>query len=578
MDKRLSAAYFFTAGISTLSPIAAIFTLRYLLDNILSHVSPEAKTVPLIIIIILAARYILIVIDRSIQTGLYATYYDYIFRYRLQSELLYRFCEKSAGLDMAHLEDSDTQTLITKARDTLAWRPPEFLRQFSLLFGNIISFIIAFFMLVPFGAWIPLVIMTAGLPRLIFRIKQGAIQYSIYSGGAPEAKKFQVIQSLFWATAPLQEIKIFQSAPALLSKLRAMQEHLFDLNKKNLNRYLLFLPFPTILEAIMLFGIIFLSLPNVLSGALTIGVFSLLINTVDRLNSNTVNIVSIFGQMYENNLYVNDYFCVLDLPELIKEPPDPVSFTELKPPSIEFRNVSFNYPRGPRVLDNISFTINPGEKFAIVGPNGAGKTTIVKLLCRFYDVSSGEILVNGVNIKNLKLENWYRFLGTLFQQFVHYKLSVRDNITLGSPSKTDEKLLMDAAVKSGAYSFIQNFPDKFDQILGREFENGRELSVGEWQKLAVARAFYEAAPVLILDEPTSAIDAEDEYAIFQNLTGAYKDKSLVLISHRFSTVRNADTILILENGSITERGSHTHLMNLNGKYAGMFKTQATGYK
>ncbi len=241
--------------------------------------------------------------------------------------------------------------------------------------------------------------------------------------------------------------------------------------------------------------------------------------------------------------------------------------------------MSFSYPKSrKKVLDNLSFRISSGESVALVGKNGAGKTTIVKLLCRFYDVSSGEILINGTNIKDVDLSDWYKYLGTLFQEFIKYDFTVKENITLGKKENFDESKMIKAARQSGAYDFIKELPNRFEQVLGKQFEGGVELSIGQWQKIAIARAFYESAPVLILDEPTSAIDAEAEYGIFENLSKEYKDKSLLLISHRFSTVRNAGRIIILDNGKIVEEGTHDDLMSKNGEYSKLFKLQAKGYQ
>lgn len=315
-----------------------------------------------------------------------------------------------------------------------------------------------------------------------------------------------------------------------------------------------------------------------LAGIVTIGSFTLLINMIDQLNGSVANAVINFGEMYEHNLYVDDYFKILAIPALIKEIENPVIIKNDVPPSLEFRNVSFKYPGGPLVLKDISFIIDSGESVALVGANGAGKSTIIKLICRFYDVVDGEILINGVNIKNVQLASWYKCMGTLFQDFVHYYLTVKDNILLGDPNKLDEKLMKEAARKAGAWEFIEKLPKGFDQNLGREYEEGEELSIGQWQKLAIARAFYQTPPLLILDEPTSAIDAESEYEIFNNLEKAYKHKTLILVSHRFSTVRNANKILVIDSGKIIERGTHKELLKLNGKYARMFNIQAEGYK
>jgi ATP-binding cassette subfamily B protein len=281
---------------------------------------------------------------------------------------------------------------------------------------------------------------------------------------------------------------------------------------------------------------------------------------------------------YENLLYCRHWNELMALPPVIAAAPRPHRFPDVRPPRIEFRGVSFAYPSGHVALRDVSFVIEPGESVALVGVNGAGKSTIVKLLCRFYDATEGVILVNGVDLRTLDLAHWYAHLGTLFQDFVQYKLTVRDNVLLGDPSRVDEGAVVAAVEKAGARAFVEALPARYDQFLGTDFEDGEQLSGGQWQKLAIARAFYQAAPVLILDEPTSAIDAEAEAEIFDNLAAAYDDKTLILVSHRFSTVRNADRIIVIEEGTVVEAGSHDELVAGAGRYASMFAAQAAGYR
>lgn len=579
MDNRVTIGYYLTAGVGALAPLATSLTLKYLIDNLLVHQTPSiTNSIPFIIVIVLAARYLVVMGTDLVQWGLNGVYFDYLFRYKLQNELNRRFYQKLAHLDIAYFEDPGTQNLIAKAKDTLTWRPPDFLRHFSYSLGSFIAYLSAFIVLMPFGWWIPVVITLTTLPRLFLRARYGTVQWSIYGSGAPQVRKLWYFMWLLSTDTAIREMRIFQSQDTLLARFKNIQDYIFNLNKKPLDNYLRILTFPEILEVVVLFVIAFSQLPAVLSGILTIGSFTLLVNMIDQLNGNAVGFVINFGEMYEHNLYVDHYFEVLGLPKIIKEVKNPVVFKKFSPPKIEFKNVYFCYPKGPMVLKDISFVINPGEKVALIGSNGAGKSTIIKLICRFYDVTKGEILINGKNIKRLKLSNWYKFMGTLFQDFVQYHFTARENITLGDPTKKDEGLIKEAAIKSGAYEFIEKLPKGFDQVLGREFEKGEELSIGQWQKLAIARAFYEEAPLLVLDEPTSAIDAEAEYEIFNNLQKTYKDKTLILVSHRFSTVRNANKIFVVEDGQVTERGSHQELLNLNGKYARMFKLQAKGYR
>lgn len=579
MDKKLTLGYYATAALAAVTSLLTSIALAYLIDNLIAPQSGTVVTsIPLIILIVLGARYILSLISGISHWSLNQVYFDYIFRYKLQNELALKYYKKVSHLDIAHLEDPKTQDLITKARDTMLWQPPDFLRHFGYFFNSFVAFIAAFVILIPFGWWIPVIISISTIPLLVLRAKYGGVQWSIYGSGAPEVKKLWYFTWILSTPTAIREMKIFKSAEELLSKLKQTQEYLFRLNKKPVDTYVKILTFPPIFETMIVVAIAYFQLPHVLTGIITVGSFTLLINMMDSLQGNAESAVLNFGELYTRGLYVDHYFEVLALPQIIEDVEKPHLFDKVVPPKIEFKNVSFTYPNGTQVLKDVSFIIKPHENVAFVGENGAGKSTLIKLICRFYDVTEGEILVNGVNLKNIKLSHWYDFLGTLFQDFVQYHFTVSENIALGNPSKDSEEDVIKAAKKSGAYEFIQKLPKKFDTILGREFEDGEELSIGQWQKLAIARAFYEEAPILILDEPTSAIDAEAEYEIFTNLEKAYKDKTLILVSHRFSTVRNADKIFVVEHGEITERGTHEELLKLKGKYASMFLTQARGYQ
>lgn len=579
MDKWLVSGYYLSTGIAAIMTILTAVTLAYLIDNlIVSHGATSKASIPLIIIVILGARYTINLVSSLTSWTFQQVYFDYLMRYKLQNYIAYKFYKKLAYLDIAHLENPDTQNLITKARDTMLWRLPDMLRQFAYFLSSLVSVVATFIILLPFGLWISLVVFTSSIPLLYLRTRYGSIQWSIWGSGAPENRMLWYLQGLISYPTAIREMKIFKSAGEMLRKVKDTQEYLFKLNKKPLDNYVRILTLPPIFETCVLFFIAYSQLGSVLTGVLTIGSFTLLINMVDNLSGQTSGVVLNFGEMYTHGLFVDHYFDVLELPKLVRESEHPHIFEKVSPPKIEFKNVSFAYPNGHNVLNNISFILDPKENVAFVGENGAGKSTIVKLICRFYDVTDGEILINGVDIKQLKLSQWYDFLGTLFQDFVQYHFTVRENIQLGNPHKKSEEAVKEAAIKAGAYDFIKDLPEKFDTMLGREFKDGEELSIGQWQKLAIARAFYEEAPVLILDEPTSAIDAQAEYEIFNNLEKTYKDKTLVLVSHRFSTVRNAHKIFVVEHGEITERGTHEELLKLNGKYSAMFTTQAKGYQ
>jgi ATP-binding cassette subfamily B protein len=312
---------------------------------------------------------------------------------------------------------------------------------------------------------------------------------------------------------------------------------------------------------------------------LLVGTLTFLIASIVEFRQTLSSFFEQIGRQYEDNLFVNDLFDFLDWKPVIVNAPDCIKLSEGKTPKIEFKNVSFAYPGTTKMsLENISFTLNPGEKLALVGQNGAGKTTLIKLLCRFYDPTEGEILVDGTNLKNIDINDWHRILGVLFQEYGQYNFMVKESIGMG---RTDDPLSLervhDAAESSESESFIKEWKSGYDQMLGKEFTDGVEPSVGQWQKLALARTFYRNPKIYVFDEPTASIDAEAKAKIFEKLESLPKDRSVIIISHRFSTVRQAQVIVVLKDGQIEEQGTHGELLEKNALYARLFKLQAKGY-
>ncbi len=524
-----------------------------------------------------ALRYVLQAIDNL--KGIYQyQYLDRVFRYRLENVLTLEMAKKLSLLDIAHFENPETQNLIRKTQESYTWRIPQFIQNVFFVSSSIATFIGAFIILIPFGWWIPTVMVAAVIPRFWLRNKYSKVSWSVFNHNIPESKELGYISDILEKPQTVKEIRIFQAREALIHKMEKLHSYLFESTKKPLARLISSLYVPLIIEFVVIALLVYYRLPTVVSGAITIGSFTFFVQMLDQIARSTKEMTGELGQLYEDNLYIGYYFDVLELPRLIKEKNHGYRFKEISPPSVEFRNVSFGYSNGPKIIHNVSFTISQGEHFAIVGQNGAGKSTLIKLLLRFYDPDSGEILINGKDLRELKLDNWYKFVGTLFQDFAKFSLTIKENIMLGNSGEYDEKKMIEAAKRAGADEFIKKLPHQYDQRLGTQFENGTDLSIGQWQKLALARAFYEEAPLLILDEPTSAIDAEAEAAIFEHIDKVYQNKTLVLISHRFSSVRSADKIIVLKEGKIIEEGNHEQLMKKGGNYAGMFLKQAEGYQ
>lgn len=325
------------------------------------------------------------------------------------------------------------------------------------------------------------------------------------------------------------------------------------------------------------YGII---LANLIKRLITVGQATFQMRALDTFSSAVSGLLSSLNKMNEFSIKMQDMSRLFSRGPAISDGYVRLS-KSAAPPVIEFVNVSFKYPRSARyVLRNFNLKIKPGEKLAIIGENGAGKTTLVKLLCRVYKIDDGEILINGKNLEELSIADWYRNLGVLFQEYNCYgSLNVTENIFLGSPrAKLQPRNLVKASKLAEADSFVKQYPKGYKQVLSERFEGGTRPSTGQWQKIALARFFYRDSPVIIFDEPTASIDAGSEFRIFNRIYRFFKKKTVIMISHRFSTVRNASKIIVLDHGKVLEEGSHEQLMRLQGKYAKAFALQAQGYQ
>jgi ATP-binding cassette subfamily B protein len=317
-----------------------------------------------------------------------------------------------------------------------------------------------------------------------------------------------------------------------------------------------------------------------LQGAITLGGFVMYYQAFQRGQGFLREVLSNLVSLYENSLFLVDFYNFLELKPIVEEPHQPQPMPQIWQSGIEFQHVCFEYPSSQRsVLRDVSFSIRPGETIALVGENGAGKTTLVKLLCRLYDPTAGSITLNGIDVRQFHITDLRSQINVLFQDYAQYQLTAQENIWLGDIElPPDHDQIFKAARDAGADAVIRTLPQGYDTRLGKWFESGEELSIGQWQKVALARSFVRDAQIIILDEPTSALDANAEAAVFEKFRQLVQGKTAILISHRLSTIKMADRILVLDSGKLAEQGTHNQLMQQQGIYAHLYETQAQHYR
>lgn len=508
-----------------------------------------------------------------------------VFWFYVEEKFELLLIRRKGEIDVASHENPKLNDLFATVEDNGTWRVQNFIDRQFYIFQNIIEVIIASAIIIYAQWWIFALLLLATIPELIIEIKHGDGVWSIHGTKAELRRRFWDLRGHFENLNRLIEVKILGNIDSFFKHLRGLFQDFQEEEKKKeslkLNRQLIW---QTLSQAMLVLAM-FWFVAEVVRGETQVGTLTFILASMSELRRSLSSLFINLGRQYQDSLFVSDIFKVIDISPAIKLPENGIVSTVGETPEIVFSKVSFKYPgMNKLVLKDLSFTIKPGEKIAIVGVNGAGKTTLIKLLCRFYDPVEGEIKINGVNLKELDLVAWYKQLGILFQEYALYHFPVREAIAVGDTStalsntaSSNEKV-REAARNSDSASFIEAWKGGYSQMLGIRFTDGVEPSVGQWQKLALARIFYRNPRVWILDEPTSSVDAEAESKIFEKLESLPEDRSVILISHRFSTVRQADQILVLDEGRVKEKGTHTALMRRKGIYARLFNLQAKGYQ
>jgi ATP-binding cassette subfamily B protein len=422
----------------------------------------------------------------------------------------------------------------------------------------------------------------AAIPKFVLEAKYGYGVWNIHHANAEKRRRYADFHRHFHRLSDLIELKLFQNVRYFLSAMRELLHAFNEEQRANERRKLLYQLGAVLAAGIAIAVAVWSIIDAVVAGALAVGTMTFVLGAIRELQNALSGFFLSLGHQYQNSLFATNLFEVMDTPPAIPRRPNARVLSAATAPEIVLDQVSFAYPgTDKRILKNLSLTIPSGAKVALVGVNGSGKTTLVKLICRIYDPTEGRILVNGQDLRDLKLESWHHQMSVLFQDYADYHFLVKDVIAMGRRNGNpvaDMDRVRQAARQSGAEAFIGEWARQYEQMVGREFPEGIDPSKGQLQKLALARSFYRDPRLLILDEPTASIDAEAEARIFEELEALPRDKTVILISHRFSTVRKADWICVLKDGIVEEQGTHDDLMRRGKTYARLFQIQAAGYQ
>jgi ATP-binding cassette, subfamily B, bacterial len=484
----------------------------------------------------------------------------------------------AAELDLIAYEDPVFYDRLERARVQATDRLG-MIQQIGRLIQLMITTITLSVTIIVYSPWLMLLLIAGVLPAFLGESHFAFLGYAKNFRQTPIRRQLDYLRQVGGSKEAAKELKLFGLSRFLTQRFTKLSDGIYEENIALSRRKLIAGAFLSVIAFMGYYSAYVFVIWRTVTGVYSLGLWYLLSGAILQASSNIQQIFSTVSGIADQALFLTDLLAFFDMQPTIRSKPDALPAPRPIVRGFEFRNVSFRYPGSSRlVLNGLNFHLHPGERVALIGENGEGKTTIVKLITRLYDPTEGQVLLDGVDLKEYRLEDLYREIGVIFQDFMRYEMTARENIAVGRIEEIDDLALLETAARKSLADAVIAKIGGYDQMLGRRFETGVDLSGGEWQKVALARAYLRDAQLLVLDEPTAALDARSEFEVFQRFSELTAGKMALFISHRFSTVRMADRIVVLEKGKIAEEGSHDQLASLGGRYKEMFELQAASYR
>jgi ATP-binding cassette subfamily B protein len=561
---------------SSLFPVGLLWITKLIIDSIVRAVSSH-QPVHRGFWWLVVAEFSLAVLNSILLRTI--DYSDSLLGDKYTRYVSIRVMNHAASLDLIAYEDPVFYDRLERARVQATDRLV-MIQQIGRLVQLAITTITLSVTIMLFSPWLMLLLVAGVVPAFLGESHFAFLGYAKNFRQTPMRRQLDYLRILGGSKEAAKELKLFGLKDFLRERFTRISDQIYGENVSLSRRKLIAGALLSTIGTMGYYSAYVFVIWRTVAGALSIGTLTLLAGAIQQASSSIEQIFSTFAGIGDQALFLTDLLAFFEMKPTIRSKPNALPAPRPIVRGVEFRNVSFSYPGNPRrVLDQINFSLHTNERLALIGENGQGKTTIVKLITRLYDPTEGQILLDGVDLRDYDLEDLHREIGVIFQDFMRYEMTARENIAIGRIDQIDNlDLVKSAAQKSMADLTIGRLSLGYDQMLGRRFEQGVDLSGGEWQKVALARAYLRDAQLLILDEPTAALDARSEFEVFHRFAELTAGKMALFISHRFSTVRSADRILVLENGRIAEEGTHDQLASLGGRYAEMFEMQASSYR